>query len=73
VLFEKSRDLLLKAIALDPNDALTYSLLGVVYSGLSDWDRCVAMLDPTFSPLRFRRHEARGIPRVCDVPIELWC
>jgi benzoate/toluate 1,2-dioxygenase reductase subunit len=28
---------------------------------------------PTFPPLRFRRHEDRGIPRVCDVPIELWC
>jgi tetratricopeptide (TPR) repeat protein len=45
VLLEKSRDLALKAIALDPNDALTYSLLSVVYPGLNDWDRCVAMID----------------------------
>jgi TolB-like protein len=43
-LFERSRDLLLKAIALDPNDALTYALLSVVYAGLNDWDRCVAMI-----------------------------
>jgi transposase-like protein len=31
------------------------------------------LFGPTFPPLRFRRHEDRGIPRVCDVPIELWC
>jgi adenylate cyclase len=45
VLLEKSKNLLLRAIALDSNDALTYSALSVLYMTLSDWDRCVAMAD----------------------------
>jgi TolB-like protein len=45
VLFETARDTLLKGIALDPNDALTYSLLGMVYFALNDFDRGVAVFD----------------------------
>jgi hypothetical protein len=47
VLFARSRDLLLKGMPLDPNDALTYSLLSVVNAFLNDWDRSVAMADKT--------------------------
>jgi hypothetical protein len=33
----------------------------------------VADLDPTSAPLRFRRPETRGIPRVGRRPSDLWC
>ena len=29
--------------------------------------------NPTFPPLRFRRHEIRGILRVCVTLVDLWC
>jgi hypothetical protein len=29
--------------------------------------------DPTFLLLRLRWHETRGIPRVCNVVVDLWC
>jgi tetratricopeptide (TPR) repeat protein len=45
VLFERAKGLLLKGLALDPNDALTYSLLGLTYFALNDFDRGVAVLD----------------------------
>ncbi len=45
MLLERSRDLLLKAIDLDPNDALAYSLLALAYFALNDFDRGVAVFD----------------------------
>jgi hypothetical protein len=43
--------------------------------GSAQVDACfvAGFSDPTFPLLRFRRHEARGILRVCDVSVELWC
>jgi tetratricopeptide (TPR) repeat protein len=45
VLFARAKDVLLKATALDPNDALTVSALGMVYFILNEFDRGVALLD----------------------------
>jgi tetratricopeptide (TPR) repeat protein len=45
VLLERSRDPTTESDCLDPNDALAYSLLSLVYSQLNDWDRCNALAD----------------------------
>jgi TolB-like protein/Flp pilus assembly protein TadD len=45
VLWERAKDALLKAVALDPNDALIVSLLGVIYCIQDEFDRGVALFD----------------------------
>jgi tetratricopeptide (TPR) repeat protein len=44
-LLEKAKVMLLKAIALDPTDAISHALLGEVYCSISDYDRGLAEFD----------------------------
>jgi Tfp pilus assembly protein PilF len=41
-LFEKAKELGLKAIAMDPNDAYAHQVLGQLYLNFSDYDRAFA-------------------------------
>jgi phospholipid transport system substrate-binding protein len=52
-------------------DVLAEGSISRVAVQRSDFRRILS--NPTFPLLRFRRHEAPGIPRVCDVSVELWC
>src|SRR5262249_8476078 len=48
-LFEKAKAYFVKAIALDPTDAIAYSGLGEISMNMSDFDRGLAALEQAFA------------------------
>jgi tetratricopeptide (TPR) repeat protein len=48
-IFKKEKDLLMKAIALDPNDPSAYTQLGLCYGNLGDYDRAIPAFEQAFS------------------------